>query len=163
MIKKMKRRMIKNQLTKSKIPKTPSLHKKIIRRIAKFLIKKMPRVKSRLLKSKQEVKSRTTKKTLTLNLWRSSKKGSNNKSQRRIVNSSHLLKTQKERKSQISMSNKENQLHHLKEKEIRTVAFRKVRHSLFSHHKQNGLTSVAYRKSKGRRLPNKRNRTALGI
>lgn len=146
-IKKSKRKTIKNQQIKSKIPKMPNRHKKIIKRIAKYLTRKMQRQKSRLLKSNQELRSRIAKKTLTLNLWRSSKKESNNKSQRRTVNSSHLPRTQKERKYQISMSNKENQLRHLKEKEIKTAAFLKVKPNLFSHNKQNGWTSVADRES----------------
>lgn len=143
MIKKMKRKMIKSQQTKSKIPKMPSQHKKIIKRIAKFLIKRMQRVRSRLLNSKQGVRSRTTKKTLTLNLWQSSRKESNNKNLRKMGKSSHLLRMQKERKSQISMPSKENQQHHWKEKEIKIATFLKVNQGLFSHHKQNRRTSVA--------------------
>ena len=69
MIKKMKRKMIKNQQKKSKIPKMPNLHRKIIKRMEKFLIKKIQREKSRLLKNKQGVRNKKTKKTLTLNLW----------------------------------------------------------------------------------------------
>ena len=95
-IKNKKKKMTKRQQIKDKIRKMPSKMKKIIKKIAKFQIKKTQKHKNRLPRKRQVERSNKERKMQTQNLWLSYKKERNNKSQRKMERIKQWPKKQKE-------------------------------------------------------------------